>query len=412
MFKIVQHIIVLACFGLMGHGQTKALPKVLFVIVDGISADVIEKIPTPYLDAISGVGGYTRAYVGGEVNGYSQTPTISAVGYNSLLTGTWANKHNVWGNGIKDPNYNYWTIYRLAKQYRPELKTAVFSTWEDNRTKLIGEGLSETGNIKLDYHFDGFENDTINFPHDEDRLFIHKIDEHVVQEASEYISEKGPDLSWVYLEYTDDMGHKYGDSDQFYDAVKIMDKQMGQLWKSIQYREAHFNENWQIFITTDHGRSMETGKGHGGQSERERLTWIVTNAKGLNPYFYNNEPGIVDIMPTILRTFDIRPLKEQLWELDGAPLTGPISIANVKSTLEGNKVRITWEAFEKNGSLKIWVSLTNNFAKGGEDEYVLLKKVKTKSQKTVIDLSDYPSGFYKIILEGKHNTLNTWAIKE
>ena len=412
MFKIVQHIIVLACFGLMGHGQTKALPKVLFVIVDGISADVIEKIPTPYLDAISGVGGYTRAYVGGEADGYSQTPTISAVGYNSLLTGTWANKHNVWGNGIKDPNYNYWTIYRLAKQYRPELKTAVFSTWEDNRTKLIGEGLSETGNIKLDYHFDGFENDTINFPHDEDRLFIHKIDEHVVQEASEYISEKGPDLSWVYLEYTDDMGHKYGDSDQFYDAVKIMDKQMGQLWKSIQYREAHFNENWQIFITTDHGRSMETGKGHGGQSERERLTWIVTNAKGLNPYFYNNEPGIVDIMPTILRTFDIRPLKEQLWELDGAPLTGPISIANVKSTLEGNKVRITWEAFERNGSLKIWVSLTNNFAKGGEDKYLLVKKVKTKLQKAVIDLSDYPSGFYKIILEGKHNTLNTWAIKE
>ncbi|MCM4165080.1 MULTISPECIES: alkaline phosphatase family protein [unclassified Arenibacter] len=412
MIKIVQHIIILVCFGLVGHGQTKALPKVLFVIVDGISADVIEKIPTPYLDAISGVGGYTRAYVGGEADGYSQTPTISAVGYNSLLTGTWANKHNVWGNGIKDPNYNYWTIYRMAKQYRPELKTAVFSTWEDNRTKLIGEGLSQTGNIKLDYHFDGFENDTINFPHDDDRLFINKIDEHVVQEASGYISEKGPDLSWVYLEFTDDMGHKYGDSEQFYNAVKIMDKQMGQLWESIQYREAHFNEIWQIFITTDHGRSTETGKGHGGQSERERLTWIVTNAKGLNPYFYNNEPGIVDIMPTILRSFDIRPLREQLWELDGAPLTGPISIANVKGTLAGNKVQITWEAFERNGSLKIWVSLTNNFAKGGEDKYLLVKKVKTKLQKAVIDLSDYPSGFYKIILEGKHNTLNTWAIKE
>jgi predicted AlkP superfamily pyrophosphatase or phosphodiesterase len=100
--------------------------KVLFVIVDGISADVIEKLPTPALDSIAAVGGYTRAHVGGEINGYSQTPTISAVGYNSLLTGTWANKHNVWGNDIAAPNYNYYTIFRLLKEKYPTKKTAIF----------------------------------------------------------------------------------------------------------------------------------------------------------------------------------------------------------------------------------------------------------------------------------------------
>ena len=77
------------------------------MIADGISADVIERLDPPALKSISEVGGYARAHVGGEKDGYSQTPTISAVGYNSLLTGTWVNKHNVWDNDIAEPNYSY-----------------------------------------------------------------------------------------------------------------------------------------------------------------------------------------------------------------------------------------------------------------------------------------------------------------
>src|SRR5690625_3472325 len=75
-------------------------PKVVFIIVDGISIDTIREVETPAIDSISQEGGFAEAIVGGEKGGYSQSPTISAVGYNSLLTGTWANKHNVWGNSI------------------------------------------------------------------------------------------------------------------------------------------------------------------------------------------------------------------------------------------------------------------------------------------------------------------------
>ncbi|MBU1821054.1 MAG: alkaline phosphatase family protein, partial [Bacteroidetes bacterium] len=44
----------------VSFAQTKQ-KKALFVIVDGLSSDVIEKIATPNLDAIAKVGGYTRA---------------------------------------------------------------------------------------------------------------------------------------------------------------------------------------------------------------------------------------------------------------------------------------------------------------------------------------------------------------
>lgn len=385
--------------------------KAVFVIVDGISSDVIEKLSTPHLDAIAKAGGYTKAHVGGEKGGYSETPTISAVGYNSLLTGTWVNKHNVWDNDIAAPNYNYRTIFRFLKEQYPQRKTAVFSSWEDNRTKLVGENLAATGNLKLDYHFDGLELDTVKYPHDKKRDFMHRIDEAVVDNAADYIKKEAPDLSWVYLEYTDDMGHLYGDSPEFYKAVEIMDNQIGRLWQAIQYREKNFKEDWVIYITTDHGRSANNGKGHGGQSDRERATWIVTNAKRLNNYFKTGNPGVVDIMPSLASFLDITIPKEQLMEVDGIPLTSSISATTANAVLNNGKLRVTWKAVSKKGDAKIWLATTNHFKEGGKDEYSLVATVPLAKQEAVIDVSNMPSSFYKIVIEAPENMLNRWIVE-
>lgn len=384
--------------------------KAIFVIVDGIAADVIEKQPTPALDKIAKQGGYTRAHVGGEKGGYSQTPTISAVGYNSLLTGTWVNKHNVWDNDIAVPNYNYWTIFRYFKEQYPQKKAAVFSSWLDNRTKLVGETLRETGNLKLDHYFDGLELDTVNYPHDKKRDFMHRIDEAVVNRATDYIKKEAPDLTWVYLEYTDDMGHMYGDSPEFFKAVGLMDNQIGRLWEAISYREKQFNENWVIYITTDHGRDAATGKHHGGQSDRERSTWIVTNAKELNNYFKTGNPGIVDIMPTIASFLNISIPREQLMEIDGVPLTGSLSAVSPDLKLEKNTLKITWKAIDHKGNAKIWMATTNQFKEGGRDEYVLKATVPIAKEQAIIDIDGNAAAFYKIVLEMPGNFLNRWLL--
>ncbi|MEK6479327.1 alkaline phosphatase family protein [Catalinimonas sp. 4WD22] len=386
--------------------------KALFIIVDGISADVIEKINTPKLDEIAKAGGYTHAYVGGEKGAYSETPTISAVGYNSLLTGTWVNKHNVWGNSIKNPNYQYWTLFRFLEEQYPEKETAIFSTWLDNRTKLVGEGLEATGSVQLDYAFDGFEHDTVQFPHGNDRKYIHLIDEHVTDEAASYVKVEGPDLSWVYLEYTDDMGHQFGDSQQMYDAVEVADDQIGRIWDAIQYREENYDEDWLIVITTDHGRDEETGKHHGGQSDRERSTWITTNAKDLNTYFENEVPGVVSIFPTIARHMNLDIPREQEMEIDGVPLIGEVSLANPSAKLMNNQIELEWDAMEKKGNVKVWLSTTNHFKEGGEDEYTLIGEVPLKKEKYNFEVSDKPSSFYKIVLEGPHNFVNKWIVLE
>lgn len=288
--------------------------KVIFIIVDGIPADVVESVSTPNLDAIAGARGYTRAYVGGSIGEESESPTVSSVGYNSLLTGTWAHKHNVWTNDIVAPNYEYWDIFRIAKNHDPLLQTAVFSTWTDNRSKLLGDGLQQAGGDKLDHHADGFELDTERFPHDMMDNYIGEIDEVVANEAARYVASDAPDLSWVYLQYTDDVAHMYGDGAAMTAAVERMDDQIGRIWRAVEQRQQAGNEEWMVIVTTDHGRDAETGMHHGGQSNRERTTWIVTNIENLNARFYET-PAIVDILPSIAEHMQLEipvTIREQL----------------------------------------------------------------------------------------------------
>ena len=109
------------------HGKT---PKTVFVILDGIPADMIERLDPPAIREITDQGGYCRAYCGGTVGRYDQTPTISAVGYACVLTSTWANKHNVWDNA---PN--------------PITATQAFSESQKIRKKILKQRFIRVGPI-------------------------------------------------------------------------------------------------------------------------------------------------------------------------------------------------------------------------------------------------------------------------
>jgi hypothetical protein len=205
------------------------------------------------------------------------------------------------------------------------------------------------------------------------------------------------------------MGHRYGDSPEFFRAVNLMDRQMGRLWEAIQYREKNFKEDWVIYITTDHGRDSATGKHHGGQSDRERSTWIVTNAKQLNNYFKTGRPGIVDIMPSIASFLGVQIPREQLMEVDGVPLTGAVAATHPGATLENGKIKVTWKATGRKGNAKIWLATANQFKEGGRDQYVLKTTVPLGKEGAVIDAGG-ASGFYKIVIETPDNFLNRWIV--
>ncbi len=300
--------------------EVNTVPKTLFVVVDGIPADVIERVSTPGIDAVAAKGSYQRAYVGGEIGMPTESPTVSAVGYMSLLTGTWSNKHNVRANYGIEPNYAFWDIFRVAKYQARAITTGLFSTWTDNRTILMGDGLEAAGGYKFDFVADGYENDPAFAPALEDVERIQAVDLHVTTLAAKTLLESAPDLSWVYLQHTDDIGHRDGDSPSMDFAVRWVDARVSELWGAVQARSQQFSgEDWLVIVTTDHGRTSSNGKGHGGQSDRERTIWIANNSpRMVSPA--ERSAAIVDIYPTIGEHMRFDMPEEVAAQLDGQSL--------------------------------------------------------------------------------------------
>jgi Type I phosphodiesterase / nucleotide pyrophosphatase len=383
--------------------------KVVFVILDGIPARDLERVHTPNLDQIALQGGYARAYTGGKAGGYSESPTISAVGYNSLLTGTWAHKHRVWGNDIESPNYQYWTLFRYLREARPDAKLAIFSTWRDNRTKLLGENLPQTNWLSLNKSLDGLEQDTVLFPQDTEHRYISQIDQKVAEEAATYLATQGPDLTWVYLQYTDDMGHRYGRSPQLDAAILKADAQVGLIWQAIQQRQQK-GEDWQLWVTTDHGRQEPDGKDHGGQSDAEREIWISTNANDLNERFDSGQAAMVDLLPSMIRFFNLMVSEHMERELDGVPLIGPLSLSNLTLEGKGKKQLLTWTPGTQSETLSVYWSPTDHFGKGGQDEYFFLGEVPSDAKQFALPPDLGKKSFFKVLVVGRYHSANTWKV--
>ena len=180
---------------------------------------------------------------------------------------------------------------------------------------------------------------------------------------------------------------------------------------SHQYRQQHFHEDWLIILTTDHGRDEISGHNHGGQTPRQRSTWMVAN-KRFNSYAQASNPGIVDIMPTLANFLNVKMPGGIQREVDGISLLGKVSLAQPQLNYFQEKMDISWQAFDTAGTARIWISTTNHFKTGGKDVYQLLAEMPVKQQHATINISQLPADFYKIVIEGKFNTVNRWYVKE
>jgi hypothetical protein len=166
-----------------------------------------------------------------------------------------------------------------------------------------------------------------------------------------------------------------------------------------------------IIITTDHGRKAPDGKDHGGQSDRERETWIVTNAQNLNGYFKNEKPAMVDILPTIARFMEIDIPITSLRELDGVPMIGELSIGQVKAEIQEDVVILTWLPMESTGKVSISYAKMDEFGQDGTvDNYLKIGETELALAEFKIPFKDLPIGKLKFWIQGAKNGLGVWVL--
>lgn len=247
--------------------EGKTEKKAIIIGYDGCRADAL----TLAEGKDSGIGkmldsgaSLNLAYCGGvnypEVN---TQDTSTAPGWCSILTGQWADKTGITGNGItKDMKYK--TLLTSLTESGVINSAAFVTSWNghfstENATYNEEKKYCEDNNLNVDFNYCSTDaaagNAVINDLKDAD--------------CSDFI--------FAIYEGPDHAGHAFGFStnNPIYDVgFRINDVLAYRTLNAIEERETYETEDWLIVITADHG-GFKTG--HGGPSIQERMTFIVTN---------------------------------------------------------------------------------------------------------------------------------------
>ena len=281
--------------------------KVLVVGFDGIQFEKIAGTSTPNLDKLNIVKGYA----GGIDNTSSEQKTSSGPGWSTILTGVWVNKHGVTDNSTSHISKAK-SVFQLIKESNSGLKTASVITWG-----AIHDFFREQLNY-IDYHSKSGG------------------DENTVAGAIHAINNENSDVVFAHIDNVDNVGHSLGFGSAYNNAITKADEQFGRIVAEIEKRT---NEDWLIFVVTDHGRGSG-GYNHGGQTTQEKTIFVGMNKTGNEEFnsYVSNVPnqdfsGIYGnvaqtaVVPSILTHLYIPIQKE--WQLNSTSLVGNVGVRKV-----------------------------------------------------------------------------------
>jgi hypothetical protein len=310
-----------------------SLDKVLVIGTDGTRWDLVEaamksgKAPNLARLRRQGFGRPTTLLYG------PKTLTLSEVGWSSIASGVWDDKHGVDGSQLnKDPGQatknGYLDFLTRIERAKPRLSTFLASDWDNIGLPLNGGPIF--GNA-MDVNFAArVTAETID---DWDRG-----DAAVTAAAERYLHSGSPDAAFVYLGLVDETAHLAGSATPTYaTTIASTDKRIGRLLRAVRSRPSYPFESWTILVTTDHGQrplSEPSLLSHFGKTKLELTSFVFGTGPGLSARV--KKPLIVDINPTVLHQLGLRVPRK--WNLDGHSLSKARARSSASATVRHGRL--------------------------------------------------------------------------
>lgn len=306
-------------------GKNPANPlkkKVLLFGIDGVQFQRLAPANLPNFRRLT----LQRAYTGGVFGQISEQDTWSGPGWATLLTGVWASRHQITGNGSGHADSNYPSVFARIRQAMPSAITASYISWSpimdtffSTEKPLISDAVSQLSDAQ--------------------------VTERVVSLLNTGV---GADFLFAQLSDPDNAGHSHGYGPEYDAAMTAADSRLGQVLDAVQERMALHEEDWLVIVSTDHGRSAN-GYGHGGHSELEKTIFIgVLDGTPFNEGFHKpvtdmeNQafsglygcPSQASVAPTILRHLGVSV--QDAMGLEGIPLIGELGVRALMLSADTN----------------------------------------------------------------------------
>lgn len=247
--------------------EGKKTKKAIIIGYDGCRADALTLAEKNFsgINKMLGNGASCNLIYCGGVNYPAENTqaTSTAPGWCSVLTGVWADKNGITGNG-QTKTMEYKTLMTSLTEDEVIDSARFITSWDghfvtDDSTYKLEKAYCEEKGLNVAFNYCSTDTESANTA------------------IKDIKSDDCSDFIFAIYEGTDHAGHTFGFStnNPIYRAgFRLNDILAYRTLNAIESRDTYESEDWLIIITSDHG-GFETG--HGGPTIQERMTFIVTN---------------------------------------------------------------------------------------------------------------------------------------